>query len=86
MFCEWMQNNTCKDTVDNTLEVTEDMSDRNQDGLARWRKTQGNWIVETGGRMSRIQDARDICLNRPRPTQGCRGEYDDNGDDETKRI
>jgi len=68
------------------VEVTDDMSDRNQDGLARWRKTQGNWVVETGGRKSRIQDAGDICLSRPRPTQDCRADGDDNDDDEIKRI
>jgi hypothetical protein len=70
-----------------TLEVTEDVADRNQDGLAGWRKTQGKWDVEIGGRMPRMQDAGDICLRRQRTTQGCRADGDDNDDyDETKRI
>jgi len=30
-----------------------------------------NWVVEIGGRMSRVGVAGDICLRRPRPTQGC---------------
>jgi hypothetical protein len=38
-----------------TLEVNDDMADRNHDGLTGWRKTQGNWVVETGGRMPRIE-------------------------------
>jgi len=33
------------------------------------KKTQRNWVVEIGGRMPRIDDAGDICLRRPRPTQ-----------------
>jgi hypothetical protein len=57
----------------------EDVADRNQDGLTGWRKTQRNWIVEMGTRMPRIEVAGDICLRRPRPTQGCRADhnYDD---------
>ena len=31
--------------------------------------------------MSRIEVAVDICLTRPRPTQGCRAD-DDGGDDD----
>jgi hypothetical protein len=49
----------------------------NQDGLTVWRKTQGNWVVEIGGRISRIEVAGDICLRRPRATQGCRADDDD---------
>jgi hypothetical protein len=33
--------------------------------------------VEIGGRMSRIEVAGEICLRRPRPTQGCRADDDD---------
>jgi hypothetical protein len=54
-----------------TLEVTEDVAERNHDGFMGWRNTQGNWVVEIGGRMPRIEDTGDICLRRPRPTQGC---------------
>ena len=43
-----------------TLEVNEDMVGRNQDGLTAWRKTQGNWVVGVGGRVSRIEVAGDI--------------------------
>jgi hypothetical protein len=60
-----------------TLEVNEDVADRNYDRLTGWRKTQGNWVVEIGGRMSRIEVAGDICLRRSRPTQGCRTDEDD---------
>jgi len=42
-----------------------------------WRKTQGNWAVDIGRRMSRTEDTGDICLRRPRPTQGCRADDDD---------
>jgi hypothetical protein len=45
-----------------TLEVNEDVADRNQDRLTGWRKTQGNWVVEIGGRMPRIEVAVDILL------------------------
>jgi len=54
------------------------MADRNQDGLTGWMKIQGKWVVEIGGRMPRIENARDICLSRPRPTQG----YGANDDDD----
>jgi len=33
--------------------------------------TKGNWVV-VGRQMPRIKDAGEICLRRPRPTQGCR--------------
>jgi hypothetical protein len=52
----------------------------NKDGLTVWRKIQGSWVVEIGGRISRIGVAGDICLRRPRATQGCRADDDD--DDE----
>jgi hypothetical protein len=52
-------------------------ADRNQDGLTGQRKMQGNWVVEIGGRMPRIEVAGDISLRRPRPTQGCRADDDD---------
>jgi hypothetical protein len=64
------------------MEVKEDVAERNQDGLTGWRKTQGNWVVEIGGRMSRIEDAGNICLRRPRTTQGCRADDDDDDDDD----
>jgi hypothetical protein len=47
--------------------------------LTGWRKTQGKWVVEIGGHMPRIEDAGNICLRRPRPTQGCRADDDDVG-------
>ena len=56
-----------------TLEIKEDVADRNQDGLMGWRKAQGNRVVEIGW----IEVAGDICLRRPRPTQGCRTDDDD---------
>ena len=65
------------------MEDNEDVADRNEDGLTGWIKTQGNWIVETGGQMPRIEVAGDICFTRPRPTQGCRADDDDDDDDET---
>jgi hypothetical protein len=34
------------------------------------------------GRMPRIKEAGDICLRRPRPTQGCRADDDDDDDDD----
>ena len=62
------------------MEVTEDMAYQNQDGLTGWGKTQGNWVVETGWQLHRIEVTGDICLRRPRATQGCRADDDD--DDE----
>jgi len=41
------------------------------------RKTQGNWVVEIGGWMSRIEDVGDICFRKSRSTQGCRADGDD---------
>jgi len=63
------------------LEAIKDMVDQNQDGLMGWRKTQGNWVIEIGRWMSRIEDAGNICLKRSRPTQGCRADDDDDDDD-----
>jgi hypothetical protein len=45
---------------------------------------QGNWVVEIGGRMARIEADGDICLRRPRPTQDCR--VDDDDDDNINII
>jgi hypothetical protein len=42
----------------------------------------GNWFVEIGGRMPRMEVAGDICLRRPRPTQGCRADDDVDDDDD----
>ena len=58
------------------------MADRNQDGFTRQRKTHGNWVVETGERVSRIEVAGDICLRRPRPTQDTRADDDKEDDDD----
>jgi len=77
MLCEWMKTNYLKRCCGQILELTEDVADRNQDGLTGWRKTQGDWDVEIGGRMPRIEDAGDICLKKSRPTQGCRADDDD---------
>jgi hypothetical protein len=46
-----------------------------------WRKTQGNWVVEIGERLPRIEVAGDICVRRPRPTQDTRADDDDDDDD-----
>ena len=58
------------------------MADRNHDGLTGWRKAQGNRVVEIGWRHPRIEVAGDICLRRPRPTQGCRIDDDDDDNDD----
>jgi hypothetical protein len=50
--------------------------------LTGCRKTQGNWVVEIGGLMFRIEVVGDICLRRPEPTEGCRANDDDDNDDE----
>jgi hypothetical protein len=46
----------------------------------------GNWVVEIGGWMPRIEATGDICLRRPRPTQGCRADDDDDDDDNINII
>jgi len=79
-----LKTNYLKRYCGQTLEVNEDTADRNPDGLTGQRKTQGNWIVETGGRMARREVTGDMCLRRPRPTHGCRADDDDDDDDFTK--
>jgi len=58
------------------LEVTDDVADWNQDGLTRWRKAQGNWVVEIGWWLLRKEDGGDICFRRSRPNQSCRADDD----------
>jgi len=40
-----------------TPEVNENMADRNQHGMTGWRKKQGSWVVEIGGRHL-LEDAK----------------------------
>jgi hypothetical protein len=75
-----MKTNYLKRYCGQTVEINEDVADRNQDGLTGWRKTQGNWVVEVGGRMSGVEFAGDICLRGPGPAQGCRADDDDDND------
>jgi hypothetical protein len=42
---------------------------------------QGNWAVEICGQTPRIEDTGNICLGRPKPTQGCSANDDDDDDD-----
>ena len=77
MLYEWMKTNYLKRYNGQTLEVNEGMADRNRDGKTGQRKTQGNWVVENGGRLPRIEVAGDIWLRISRPTQGCRADDDD---------
>jgi len=63
-----MKTNYLKRYCGQTLEVNEDVDERNQDGLTGLRKTQGNLVEETGGGMPRTQVAGDIRLKRPKPT------------------
>jgi hypothetical protein len=35
--------------------------------MAGWRKMQGNWVLEFGWQVPRIEVADDICLRRPTP-------------------
>jgi len=49
-------------------------------------QTQGNWVAEIGGRISRMEVAGELCLRRPRPTQGCGADYDDDDDDDDDDI
>jgi hypothetical protein len=60
-----------------TLEVNEDVADWNKDGLTGQRKTQENWAVEISWHLPQIKVAGNICLRRPRPTQSCRANDDD---------
>ena len=48
MSHEWTKMNYVNKYYAQTLEVNEDLADRNQDGLTTWRKTQGSWDVEIG--------------------------------------
>jgi hypothetical protein len=43
---------------------------------------QGTWVVEIGRQMAKLEVVGDICLKRPRPTQGCRADDDDDDDDD----
>jgi hypothetical protein len=63
------------------VEFNEDVADRNQDGVTGQMKTQENWVVEIGWLMPRIKVDGEICLRRPRPTQDCKAN-DDNDNDE----
>ena len=82
MLCEWMTTNYLKRYCEQTLEVNDDVADRNQDGLMGQIKTQVNRVVEIGWRMPRIEIAGEMCLRLPRPTQGCRADDDDDDDDD----
>jgi hypothetical protein len=72
-----METNYIKSYFGHTLVVDEDVADGNQDGLTGSRKMQRSWVVEVDWRMPRIEVAGDICLRMLRPTQGCRGDDDD---------
>jgi len=41
-----------------------------------------NWVLEIGWQMPRIEIAGDICLRRPRPTQGSRANDDEDDTDQ----
>jgi hypothetical protein len=43
-------------------------------------------FVEIGRQMPGIEVAGDICLRRPRPTQGCRADDDDDEEEEEEEI
>jgi hypothetical protein len=62
------------------LEVKQDVTDRNEEVLAGYRKTEGNRFVEIGWRMPRVEVAGDICLRRSRPIEGSRSDDDDDDD------
>ena len=79
-----MKKNYLKWYFRQTMEVNEDVADRNQDEMKAYKKTQGNWVVEIGGRMPRIGVDGDIRLRRARPTHGCRADDDD--DDSSAKI
>jgi hypothetical protein len=59
-----------------------DEANQYENGSTGQRKTQGNWVVEIGGRPHRIGVTGDVCLKRPRPTQGSRADDDDDDDDD----
>jgi hypothetical protein len=46
------------------------VADGNHDGLMGYRKKLGKLAVEIGGRMPRKEETDDICIRRPKPTQG----------------
>jgi hypothetical protein len=77
-----MTTNYLKRYSGQTLEVIKDVADQNQVGWTGWRKTQGNWAVEIGRWMPRVEVAGDICLRMPRLRQGCRADDDDDDDDD----
>jgi hypothetical protein len=81
----WMKTNYLKLHYGQTMEVNEDVTDRYQDGLVGERKKEGNRVVETGWRIPMIEVGGDICLKRPRPTQGCRTD-DDNDHFEVRKA
>ena len=51
------------------------MTDRNEEGMTGYRKTQGN-------RVPRIEVVGDICLKRSRSIKSCRSDDDDDYDDD----
>jgi hypothetical protein len=87
-----MTTNYLKRYCGQTLKFNEDVADRNQDGLTGWRKTLGNWVVEIGWRLARIEGAGDIYWRRAWPTEGCRADdeddddYDDDDDDDDSQL
>jgi len=52
-----------------------------QRGRGRPKSRWIDMVVEIGWRIPRIDVAGDICLSRPRPTQGCRANDDDDDDE-----
>jgi len=67
---KWMNTSFLKRYYGQTLEVTEDVADRNQDGLTDWRKTQGNWVVEIGARILRIEDDGENLIEEAKARPG----------------
>jgi hypothetical protein len=56
-----MYMNYPKKYYEQTLEVNEDVANGNEDGLAGWKKMQGNWVLEFGWQVPRIEVVDDIC-------------------------
>ena len=48
MTREWTKMNYLKKYYAQTMEVKEDVADRDEDGLTERRKTQKSWVVEIG--------------------------------------